>query len=193
MLEKQEIMANKHYAIGADIGGSHISCALIDMQKMSILAESLVTVDVDNKAEATEILDTWASALRPLLRRIEPGELAGIGFAMPGPFDYAKGIALFEGVPKYQKLFGFNVASELRHRLKLEDETPVRFINDATAFAIGESWMGKAKGLSRSMAITLGTGFGSAFLLDGVPVVEGSDVPKKRLCLAFAFPGRHRR
>ena len=37
--------------------------------------------------------------------------------------------------------------------------------------------MGKAKGFDRSVSITLGTGFGSAFIDDGVPVVDRSDVP----------------
>ena len=51
-------------------------------------------------------------------------------------------------------------------------------MNDASSFAVGEAWVGKAAGYRRMMAITLGTGFGSAFLEDRIPVVEGDSVPK---------------
>ena len=33
----------------------------------------------------------------------------GIGFAMPGPFDYVKGICYIQGVAKYENLYGINV------------------------------------------------------------------------------------
>jgi glucokinase len=61
--------------------------------------------------------------------------------------------------------------------LDLPKDFPIRFINDATAFAIGEDWIGKAEGATRSLSITLGTGFGSAFMRDGIPVAHGDEVP----------------
>ena len=60
----------------------------------------------------------------------------------------------------------------------LKDDFPIRFINDATAFALGEDWIGKNIGFKKSMAITLGTGFGSAFLSHSLPVVAGDEVPE---------------
>jgi glucokinase len=168
----------KKYAIGADIGGSHISCAVIDLEKETIIRESFATQKVDNQASADDILENWAIALRKSIKHIDSNELAGIGFAMPGPFDYEKGIAMFtESVAKYQKLHGINVAKRLKEILKLGDGTDVRFMNDASAFAIGEAWMGKAAKVDRSVSITLGTGFGSAFVDNGVVVVERDDVP----------------
>ena len=105
-------------------------------------------------------------------------EVAGIGFAMPGPFDYAKGIALFERVEKYLNLYNIHVDNEIRSRLSLPPEMPVRFINDATAFAVAEAWIGVGMGHTHIIALTLGTGFGSAFIADGIPVLEGSTVPE---------------
>jgi glucokinase len=55
---------------------------------------------------------------------------------------------------------------------------PVRFINDATAFAIAEAWIGVGKDFANIIALTLGTGFGSAFIADGIPVLEGETVPE---------------
>lgn len=167
----------KEYAVGIDIGGSHITSALIDMETGDIESASVCTEKVDAKADSEAILSQWAKAVAGSLKGIHPEQLAGIGFAMPGPFDYEKGIALFERVQKYEGLFNINVSRELRNRLDLNDDCPLRYMNDATAFAVGEAWIGKAASAGRSMAITLGTGFGSAFIDQGVPVVEGDDVP----------------
>jgi glucokinase len=96
---------------------------------------------------------------------------------MPGPFDYVNGIALFERVEKYESLYGANIVKEMRTRLGVDDRVKFRFINDATSFAIAEAWIGKARDFRRVVALTLGTGFGSAFLIGGIPVIEGDSVP----------------
>lgn len=168
----------KKFAIGADIGGSHISCAVIDLEREVIVRESFTTLEIDNKASAEEILEGWSEALQATLSHIGKNHLAGLGFAMPGPFDYAQGIALFTpAVAKFEHLYGINVADSLKKKLDLSPETNVRFMNDAVSFAVGEAWMGKVKEFGRSVAITLGTGFGSAFIDHGIPVVEGNEVP----------------
>jgi len=169
----------KTIAIGADIGGSHISCAAVDFQKQSIIRESVATQRVDNQAPAGEILENWVAALGRSMARIDRGQLAGIGFAMPGPFDYTRGIALFtQEVAKYHNLYGVNVSQRLKGLLKLPADFDLRYLNDATAFGVGEAWLGKASGVKRSISITLGTGLGSVFVENGVPVVEGDAVPR---------------
>ena len=172
-----EIMTGK-FAIGTDIGGSHISCALIDLEKETIVRGSHAMLEVDNHASASAILNTFALSLSRPLALVERQTLAGIGFAMPGPFDYSRGIALFTPeVAKYEHLYNVDVATSLKEILGLGDECALRFMNDATCFALGESWMGEARGFGKSVAITLGTGGGSAFVRDGIPVVDGSDIP----------------
>lgn len=165
-------------AIGADIGGSHISCAAVDLETHRLLAGTGVDRKIDNKAGAAEILDGWAAALAGTLSAIDKTGLTGIGFAMPGPFDYPNGIALFERVEKYESLYGINITEELRKRLGLDHAVRFRYINDATAFAIAEAWIGKAGRFGRVIALTLGTGFGSAFINGGIPVLEGNTVPE---------------
>jgi glucokinase len=169
----------KKYAIGADIGGSHISCAVIDLEKKKVIKTSKAYESVDNQAPAKAILESWAKALRQSIATINPKELAGIGFAMPGPFDYATGVAMFtDAVQKFQSLHRVNVSRRLATLLKVGASCGFRYMNDATSFAVGEAWLGKAKKAKRSVSITLGTGFGSAFVDGGVPVVKRADVPK---------------
>jgi glucokinase len=168
----------RKFAVGTDIGGSHISCALIDMEQEAIVKESFTTQKVDNSAPADEILTSWADALTRTICKTGKDQLSGIGFAMPGPFDYENGIAMFtHEVVKYGNLYKVDVRNQLKMMLGLDDNCDLRFINDATSFAIGEAWMGKAKGHKRSFSITLGTGFGSAFIDSGIPVVDRPDVP----------------
>ncbi|NWJ51694.1 MAG: ROK family protein [Bacteroidetes bacterium] len=168
----------KKFAIGADIGGSHISCAVIDLEKKTILKETYSTQKVDNQASADDILKNWTIALGTSLMNIDTEQLAGIGFAMPGPFDYEIGVALFERVAKYESLYGINVAHRIADILALDEGVGIRFMNDASAFATGEAWVGKASNVDRTVCLTLGTGFGSAFVDKGVVVVERDDVPE---------------
>jgi glucokinase len=169
---------NKNIAIGTDIGGSHISCAAIDLVTGKILKDTLTGRTVDNQAPADVILDTWSQAISDILVKVPGEKVKGIGFAMPGPFDYVKGICYIRGVAKYESLYGINITDAISHNLGIKDGTLIRYMNDASAFAVGEAWAGSASGFNRSLSITLGTGFGSAFISNRIPIVDGPEVPK---------------
>ncbi len=169
---------SRKIAIGVDVGGSHVSCAAFDLVEKKYLENTLVESDLDNHASSEVIIGVWGDTIKRTMKIAEDKNIAGIGFAMPGPFNYEKGISLFTGQNgKYENTYGLNVPVELRKYLDLPENFKIRFINDATAFAIGEDRVGKAKDVSRSLSITLGTGFGSAFIRDGLPVLDGDEVP----------------
>jgi glucokinase len=169
----------RDFAIGCDIGGSHITCAAIDLQRQCIAPRTLLHRAVDSQAPADRILSHWAAALKGALDAVDPVRLVGIGVGMPGPFDYEKGIALFSPqVAKYQSLHGLSIWERLISLLEMAPGTTIRSMNDVACFAVGEAWVGKASGLTRAVCLTLGTGFGSAFVEDGAPVVDGSHVPR---------------
>ena len=168
----------QNLAIGVDIGGSHISCAAVDLKSFRVLHETRTEKAVDNKAEASQIIGVWVQALSEVIEKIPENSLKGIGFGMPGPFDYVKGISYIKGVAKYEKLYGCNVKNAISDNLNLHDNFPVRFMNDVSTFAVGEALVGKAAKAERSISITLGTGFGSAFIANRIPIVDGPEVPK---------------
>jgi len=168
----------KNIAIGTDIGGSHISCAAIDLVSGKILRETLTQREVDNQAQANIIINVWAKALSAVLKKVGIENVKGIGFAMPGPFDYVKGICYIRGVAKYENLYGFNISHAISSSLDVPENFLIRFMNDASSFAVGEAWAGSAMKADRSMSITLGTGFGSAFISNRIPIVDGPDVPR---------------
>ncbi|MCB0551253.1 MAG: ROK family protein [Phaeodactylibacter sp.] len=171
-------MTDKHITIGCDIGGGHILSAAVDTRVGRIIDDSRAYVKVDNKASREQILETWATALNQSIRKAGLSSIAGIGFAMPGPFEYKTGRAMFEGNDKYEALYNVNIREELPEYL-VAPQLPLRFMNDATSFAVGVSWLGEGKGHHKVVAITLGTGFGSAYIEDGVPVVHREDVAKQ--------------
>ena len=168
----------KNLAIGADIGGSHITCAAIDLDSGKLLRETITERPVDNKASADTITGVWSDALSAVLKKVDKNLVKGIGFAMPGPFDYVKGICYIKGVAKYESLYGLNVTNAISENLKVPDDFLIRFMNDASSFAVGEAWAGSASAVDRSLSITLGTGFGSAFIANRIPIVDGSLVPR---------------
>ncbi len=168
----------KSIAIGTDIGGSHISCAAVDLETGKIIRETLTEREVNNQASAAEIISVWAEALSAVIGKVHIGRIKGIGFAMPGPFDYVKGICYIKGVAKYENLYGFNITDAISSSLGVQEGFLIRFMNDASSFAVGEAWAGSASRVNRSLSITFGTGFGSAFISNKIPIVDGNEVPR---------------
>ena len=181
---------NKQIAIGVDIGGSHVSSAAVDIINRKMLSESFFDNPVDNHANPDSIIEVWGRTIRDTIKKAGLINVAGIGLAMPGPFDYWNGISLFNGeTRKYEKTYGMDVSGALKNYLDLSPDFPVRFINDAASFAIGEAWLGKAADTKRSLSITIGTGLGSGFINDGLPVFKGKDVPRDGFIWHLPFAG----
>jgi predicted NBD/HSP70 family sugar kinase/mannose-6-phosphate isomerase class I len=104
--------------------------------------------------------------------------LQGVAIAMPGPFDYQNGISLMKGVNKYDALYGMDVRAALRERVGLATEVPIWFENDAVCFGLGESLSGSHRSRRRMIAVTVGTGFGSAFIESGRVLRGGTGVAR---------------
>lgn len=158
------------YSIGVDIGGSHISAALVDIDKKAVVAESYRERKTDAQTPAYDILEAWSELIQQVLLASPGVTVSDIGIAVPGPFDYKKGISKIRNVGKFNHLFGLNVRQYLSTNLKVA-LSDLSFINDASAFALGE-YSHVSDQYSRILAITLGTGFGSTFIHDGIPQSE---------------------
>ncbi|MEO6700871.1 MAG: ROK family protein [Jatrophihabitantaceae bacterium] len=153
-----------------EVGGTHVSAAWVDPDGWLVSEVSRFQLRAD--ADADELLAELASAAAGL------GAPSGAswGVAMPGPFDYLGGIAHYRGVGKFEGLAGVDVGSAL-YDLLPDRPGAIRFVNDASAFLIGEWLIGAAVGATRCAALTLGTGIGSAFLDRGTVVDAGQSVP----------------
>lgn len=164
------------YSIGADIGGSHITSAVYDHSNQRLIKETLVSVKVDTTGSREEVIGGWGDALSETMKLFGQ-EVSGVGLAMPGPFDYYNGITRKHEADKFDSIFNVNLRLEFAEKLRLSP-SQIRFINDASAFSIAEALRGEASAYSRVTAITLGTGLGASFLIDGRPIIRDKRVPE---------------
>lgn len=168
----------KKYYLGLDIGGSHISAAFVDNITGQIADDNIYDRKIDSKGTADEIISGWQSAIQDMLNTVSEDAVLGIGVAIPGPFDYQNGISKIEGVQKFESIFGLNVKQAFR-KVFPDESKPIIFNNDATGFALGEYFSGAAKNSKKTILLALGTGFGSTFLIDGIPqTVAGNGIPE---------------
>jgi glucokinase len=155
-----------------EIGGSHVTAALVDLPAAAVMPGTLRRDPLNASGPASGILESITTCARGLPTPRD----AAWGVAIPGPFDYRRGVALFTGVGKFDSLYGMNLRAALAARLP-GPAGPLRFLNDAHAFLRGEWLFGAAAGHGRCAGITLGTGIGSAFLLHGRIKQKGPAVP----------------
>lgn len=180
-------MNAQKYAIGVDVGGSHLTSAVVDLEKGAVVTDSLVT-PMDSKGPLEHIIACFKENLETTLKTCGL-PVTCIGFAFPGPFDYEKGISWMEH--KFDNLYGVDIPATLRKVLEVPnvEDLQFRFVNDASGFAIGECFCGSGKDSHRVMAVTLGTGVGSGFVVDGVLDEVSDRIPPAGAVWDLPFEG----
>ena len=173
--------------IALDVGGTSIKSALVVPGGHTIGNPSFTPID--SSSEADRILNTFAEIINSYFDQSSTPGLLGVTFGFPGPFDYAAGTCLIEGVEKYGAIYGINIRAALQARLNLRD-LPILFRNDAEAAVVGEARYGAGRHYRRLIGVTLGTGCGSAYLMDGLPVTSWPGVPPNGWLYPVLFRGR---
>ncbi|MEO6176854.1 MAG: ROK family protein [Flavobacterium circumlabens] len=168
---------NIPYAIGLDIGGTHITAAVINIKEMKVIDFSLHKESFDSNLPADEVMDIWKKAIATAIENSKVTAMTGLAVCMPGPFDYQKGICWIKDQSKYEHFYGLNIRDLLLEHLNHSTDFPVLFENDAVCFGKGEVFKEKANLAKKVMAVTLGTGLGACFIDKGVSVSEGECVP----------------
>ncbi|WP_270088083.1 ROK family protein [Sphingobacterium sp. SYP-B4668] len=148
------------YILATDIGGSHITSAIVNTEDWSIVADCVTRNRVDSSSDAKSIFQSWASNLKETIHK-SPHKISQLGIAMPGPFDYDNGISLMHNQDKYDSLYQLDTTVGLQETLK-DHPLEIRYINDAAAFLQGEVFASKLDNNDIILGITLGTGLGSA-------------------------------
>ncbi|HEX4222318.1 MAG TPA: ROK family protein [Pseudonocardiaceae bacterium] len=154
-----------------DVGGTHVAVANVDLATRSLVPGQSGHAPLDCSADAAQVVSTLARCAVELPRRDD----VRWAIALPGPFDYARGIGRYADVGKFDALRDYDLGAALSPLLP--GSRHVSFHNDAEAFLLGEWWAGAARGHRRAVGITLGTGVGSCFLADGQVVRHGPGIP----------------
>jgi glucokinase len=148
------------YVIGVDLGGTNVRAALTDRQGQ-ILHEARRSSLSDQTPEGT--LANIRDAIREILEKqgIAAAEVVGIGIGLPGIMDDARGVVFWS--PNFPLWENVPVAQQVGGPVHL----PVTLLNDAKCAAMGELEFGAARGARHMVMITVGTGVGGAFVVDG--------------------------
>lgn len=141
--------------LGVDVGGTGIKIGRIDLRAGTVIGERIY-IDTPKPATPEAVVKTIAGALEDL------GWTEPVGIALPTVIH--KGVAqIAYNIDK--TWIGTNVEELLEKHLP---NNTALTLNDADAAGITESAFGAAKGTKGlTLLLTLGTGIGSALLLDG--------------------------
>lgn len=134
--------------LSIDIGGSRIKATILDIE--GNMLRDYVRINTPLSAEPEHIMQ----AIVELTRSFQPYTKVSVGF----PGYVRNGIVHTAPNLSTEKWRGIDLSSKLSEILK----RPVRVLNDADMQGLG---IAKGKGLE--MVVTLGTGFGTALLVDG--------------------------
>ncbi len=153
-----------------DVGGSHVAAAVCCGKDFHLGP----VVTAPHSARQTS--EAFVGLLHELGAKAEAGRKAngGVMLAVPGPFDLEAGVSLMRHKLPY--LYGVDLRKAVAERFSVPP-AQVRFLNDANAFLLGEIGAGAARGFRRAVGLTLGTGIGAAFAVEGHIVAEGEGVP----------------
>jgi glucokinase len=185
--------------VALDVGGSSVKSALVDPASHEV--RGLREDPLDSLASAEVVLESFTAILQHALAKAAGSTVVGLGVGFPGPFDYPNGICLIQGGSaeasaishaggraKFESIYGQDLRAEFRARLA-QPRLPIVFGNDATVALLGEARYGSGQPYHRLIGVTLGTGLGSAFLVEGAPVTEGAGVPRQGWLYSEPFRG----
>lgn len=172
--------------IGIDVGGSHVTVSVVENNIVDEMPKRLIRKEINSEENAMSIISAIGSCINEILNETE--SVDAIGIAFPGPFNYDKGVSEIVGVGgKFETTFGIHLQQSLQNLTNLKT-VPFVFANDADCFAEGAYFLHKLKS-QRTVFVTLGTGFGSAFMVDGNVVKQHSDIPQSGAFYNQPFQG----
>ncbi len=148
-------------AVGVDVGGTRTRGALVDASGRILLR---VEHPTDPEAGTKGII----AAVEELLARAAALDMAAdaVGVGAAGFVDAKEGAVIFSPNLSYDD-------PQIRDALEARVDLPVVVDNDANAAAWGERTFGVASGCRHLALLTIGTGIGSGFVVDG-RLVRGS-------------------
>lgn len=172
---KERIMARKpavsggvqssDLVIGVDIGGTNTVFGIVDREGI-VLAEGAIPTNGVEPAE--NLVKRLHNGLGELLTAMGKSCCPrGIGIGAPNANYYA-------GTVEDPVNLNWQGITDLVALVNKYIDIPVAITNDANAAALGEMLFGSARGMRNFVAVTLGTGLGSGFIVNG-DLLYGAD------------------
>lgn len=154
------------YYIGIDLGGTNVRTLLVD-EKGGTHAE------VKGPTEADKGPDHVADKIIKQIEVLDCSEcgglenVEGIGIGVPGPVDTVNGVMIMaSNLPGFEQYPICKKISDVYHK-------PVFLDNDANVAGLAEALLGAGKGYPTCYYVTISTGIGGAFVVDGKLISGG--------------------
>jgi glucokinase len=142
-------------ALAVDIGGTKLAAGVVDEEGEVVRAARVATPGGDG--------ETLFSALVALVDDVRRGDEVVCGVGCGGPMTF--------GPDGGESVSPLNIPAwapfPLRRRLLSALGIPVFVDNDAKALALGEGWIGAARGVDDYLAMVVSTGVGGGVVLGG--------------------------
>ena len=143
--------------VGIDIGGTTIKADLYQSDGRSLNQFREVATEIDFEKKTNQILEQVCQLIAFYREKFEldvvdsqTGKISYAGYTIPG-----------------------YIGTDFRSRILKEFGLPIAIENDVNCAALGEAWLGAAKGHASAVMITVGTGIGGGIIYDG-KIVNGS-------------------
>jgi len=143
-------------AIGVDLGGSHVTAAVISEDGTIHRQHEVDLDDLSFKAVSGVLIATIEAALKDP----DAKEVVGIGIGSPGNVEPRSGSVLYS--PNFKWI---NIP--LGETLRAHFDMPVFVANDARCATLGEYTYGMGRGTKNFVLLTLGTGIGGGIVSEG--------------------------
>ncbi len=139
-----------------DLGGTHLRMALVDHA-------GNIHKQLKRKTPQGEPAEVLVEALVSTAQQWSDDHVAPVAASIlvPGAVDSTQSVVI--GAPNLPSLINFDLKGELQRRLGW----PIVLENDANGAAMGEMWLGAARGCRDVVSVTLGTGVGGGVILNG--------------------------
>ena len=164
---------------GIDIGGTSSKIGLVMDGRVVRQTRIATTGHADDHAFA----DALASTVRSLLAEGGDGTLAAVGIGAPNANQFT---GIIEMAPNLPWKHDVPLARMLQDRLGV----PAVLGNDANAAALGEWRYGAGKGYDDLLVVTIGTGVGSGFIVNGRLLLGGAGNAGELGHMTVAIDGR---
>jgi glucokinase len=148
----------RQQVIAIDVGGTKLSGALVDGDGRLDSYQQTATPTAAHGEPDT----VWPAlaGLVDALARAAAGPLLGLGVGSAGPIDLNAGTVSPVNILSWR---GFPLARHLAEHTGL----PVRLAGDGICAAVGEHWLGAARGLSDVLVMVVSTGVGGGLIQRG--------------------------
>ena len=165
-------------ALALDIGGTKLAAGIVTGAGELAVSQSVPTADAKDGEElfarlcdlAEDVMEEWLPHVPPIV----------VGVGCGGPMRDGNRLVSPLNIPVWRDF-------PLRERLGEQFSLPVAVENDAKALALGEGWVGAAKGVANYIAMVVSTGIGGGIVLEN-RLLHGTDSNAGHIGHVFVEP-----